>query len=159
MAPTTLDPYVTLGIRAEASRDEAVHAHRRLAMQFHPDVNPGPGVAERMRRITEAWRVLSDPPGAGGMTPNAMLNIGRPPITAPDPAPPRGPLRGLRAADEYRDVDDLAGVAPLRDAPHPPPRPNPVEPSFGDRPALFVAVWVVLALLFFIGTWLGSLSP
>ncbi|MEO6349088.1 MAG: hypothetical protein ABIP53_00360 [Candidatus Limnocylindrales bacterium] len=39
-----------------------------------------------------------------------------------------------------------------------PPRPEPVEPSFGDRPAVLVAVWVVLTLLFFIGTWLGSVT-
>lgn len=36
---------------------------------------------------------------------------------------------------------------------------EPVPPTFGDRPAVVVAVWVSLSLLFFIGTWLGTLSP
>ena len=60
-AVTTIDPYTTLGIPAGASNEEAARAHRRLAKQFHPDVNPGPSAAERMRRINEAWRILSDP--------------------------------------------------------------------------------------------------
>jgi hypothetical protein len=34
-----------------------------------------------------------------------------------------------------------------------------VAPSFGDRPTVVIAVWVSLSLLFFIGTWLGSLAP
>jgi curved DNA-binding protein CbpA len=61
MAATKVDPYATLGIPAGASHDEAARAHRRLAKQFHPDVNPGPPAAERMRRINEAWRILSNP--------------------------------------------------------------------------------------------------
>ncbi|MEO6349087.1 MAG: J domain-containing protein, partial [Candidatus Limnocylindrales bacterium] len=61
VAATTLDPYATLDIPAGASHDDAARAHRRLAKQFHPDVNPGHAAAQRMRRINEAWRILSDP--------------------------------------------------------------------------------------------------
>lgn len=35
----------------------------------------------------------------------------------------------------------------------------PAAPTFGDRPAVVVAVWITLSLLFFVGTWLGSLAP
>jgi hypothetical protein len=38
-------------------------------------------------------------------------------------------------------------------------RRNAPAPSFGDRPAIFIAAWVVLALLYFVGTWLGSMTP
>ena len=55
------DPYATLGIPPSASRAEAARAHRRLAKRFHPDVNPGPEASERMRRVNEAWRILSNP--------------------------------------------------------------------------------------------------
>ncbi|MGH2417383.1 MAG: J domain-containing protein, partial [Candidatus Limnocylindria bacterium] len=61
MAATTFDPYATLGIPAGASHDEAARAHRRLAKQFHPDLNSGHAAAEGMRRVNEAWRILSDP--------------------------------------------------------------------------------------------------
>lgn len=39
------------------------------------------------------------------------------------------------------------------------PRPEPAPPTFGDRPAVVIAVWISLSLLFFVGTWLGSLAP
>jgi curved DNA-binding protein CbpA len=61
MAATTLDPYATLGIPAGASHDEAARAHRRLAKEFHPDVNPGPMATERMQRVNQAWEILSSP--------------------------------------------------------------------------------------------------
>jgi curved DNA-binding protein CbpA len=61
MAAATLDPYATLGIPAGASHDEAARAHRRLAKEFHPDINPGPTAAERMQRVNQAWEILSSP--------------------------------------------------------------------------------------------------
>ena len=36
-------------------------AYRRLARLYHPDLNPRPEAAERMRAINSAYRVLSDP--------------------------------------------------------------------------------------------------
>ena len=64
MATSVTDPYATLGIPSGATRAEAARAHRRLAKRYHPDVNPGPDAAERMRRINEAWRTLA----SGGPT-------------------------------------------------------------------------------------------
>jgi len=54
--------YRRLDVRPEASREEIVHAYRRLAHGAHPDINPGdPDAARRFREITEAYEVLTDP--------------------------------------------------------------------------------------------------
>ena len=56
------DYYETLGIDRGASDKEIRQAYRRLARQYHPDVNPGDKVAEaKFREINEANEVLSDP--------------------------------------------------------------------------------------------------
>jgi curved DNA-binding protein CbpA len=54
-----VDPYAVLGIPRGATPLQAARARRRLAKQFHPDINPGGETSERMRRINDAWHVLS----------------------------------------------------------------------------------------------------
>jgi curved DNA-binding protein len=44
-----------------ASQDEIQHAYRKLARQYHPDVNKDPSAEERFKEISEAYDVLSDP--------------------------------------------------------------------------------------------------
>lgn len=54
--------YRRLDVDPEASRDEIVHAYRRLAHRAHPDTQPGdPDAPRRFREITEAYEVLTDP--------------------------------------------------------------------------------------------------
>ncbi|GAB4452758.1 MAG: molecular chaperone DnaJ [Armatimonadaceae bacterium] len=55
------DYYEVLGLTREASPDEVKKAYRRLARQYHPDVNPGDAEAEnRFKEVAEAYEVLSD---------------------------------------------------------------------------------------------------
>jgi curved DNA-binding protein len=53
--------YELLGVKRDASADEIKQAFRRLARQYHPDLNPGDKSAEdKFKDISEAYEVLSD---------------------------------------------------------------------------------------------------
>lgn len=55
------DYYQVLGVSRGASEDDIRKAYRRLAKQYHPDVNKGDAKAEeRFKEISEAYNVLSD---------------------------------------------------------------------------------------------------
>ena len=55
------DYYEVLGVSKSATADEIKKAYRKVAMQFHPDRNPGDKVAEeKFKEAAEAYEVLSD---------------------------------------------------------------------------------------------------
>lgn len=55
------DYYATLGVSRNASESEIKTAYKKLAKQWHPDVNKNAGSTEKFKEISEAYSVLSDP--------------------------------------------------------------------------------------------------
>ncbi|MGH3662548.1 MAG: DnaJ domain-containing protein, partial [Micromonosporaceae bacterium] len=55
------DFYEVLGVGRAADEQEIQRAYRKLARQYHPDVNKDPGAEEMFKQISEAYDVLSDP--------------------------------------------------------------------------------------------------
>ena len=56
------DYYRILEVSKDASADEIKKSYRKIAMQFHPDRNPGDKVAEeRFKLASEAYEILRDP--------------------------------------------------------------------------------------------------
>lgn len=55
------DYYEILGVERDATPQQIRAAYRKLAFEYHPDRNRGDEAAERMKRINEAYAVLSHP--------------------------------------------------------------------------------------------------
>ena len=55
------DYYEVLGVQKNVTKDEIKKAYRKLAIQYHPDKNPGDKVSEeKFKEATEAYEVLAD---------------------------------------------------------------------------------------------------
>ncbi|TCI26848.1 J domain-containing protein [Exiguobacterium sp. SH3S2] len=57
----TKNYYDVLGVSKQASDQDIKRAYRKLAKQYHPDVNKEPGAQDQFKAIQEAFDVLSDP--------------------------------------------------------------------------------------------------
>lgn len=79
--PGKRDYYEVLGIDRNADESQIKKAYRKLAKQYHPDMNPGDKAAEaKFKEVNEAYEVLSDPQkrsnydqfGHAGVDPNGF---------------------------------------------------------------------------------------
>lgn len=61
MAQVSFDYYEVLEVDRNADGDTIKKSFRRLARQYHPDVNPEPDAEDRFKQINEAYDCLSDP--------------------------------------------------------------------------------------------------
>lgn len=55
-----MNPYEVLGVQRGADAEDIKRAYKRLARQFHPDVNPSEAAAERFQQAVDAYAILSD---------------------------------------------------------------------------------------------------
>ena len=62
MATVKRDYYEVLSVSRNATGDELKKSYRRLAVQYHPDKNPGdPKAEEKFKELGEAYDILNDP--------------------------------------------------------------------------------------------------
>ena len=61
MKTSSKDYYKLLGVEPDATNAQIKSAYRKLAKQYHPDVNTSGDAADRFREITEAYDTLTDP--------------------------------------------------------------------------------------------------
>lgn len=112
------DYYQILGVPKTADERVIRQAFRKLARQYHPDVNPGDKGAEaRFKEVGEAYEVLSDPDkrkkydqyGARWRDVEAWEKAGRPgPPPGSTPGAPGGARHEYRTATP-EDLEDLFG--------------------------------------------------
>lgn len=161
--PTTraIDPYATLGVPRDATPLQVARAHRHLAKRHHPDLHEGASdAADRMRRINEAWSILSNAaqraeydrahPPAGLGVPGGHWVASRAPITPASPASTRTWATWRATAAETRAAPRTQrqpGEAPTIRTRRP-QRVQPAEPTFRDSGwAAVIVAAVLLALL------------
>lgn len=160
----TPDPYVVLGVPRDATPLQVARAHRRLAKRHHPDLQAGDEgraeAADRMRRINEAWALLSDPAAraeydrefpAGGGTRAGHWTPSRTPIHPSTPSSTRSWATWRASAAETRAAPRT--VRAPGEVPTPrtrrPPRSQPPPPTFRDSgwAAALAAAVIILVLL------------
>ena len=152
-----IDPYAVLGVARTATPLQVARAHRRLAKRFHPDLHPDEAVSDRMRRVNDAWRLLSNPArraewDAGhpeGVVPAGHWGASRHPI---QPVPPtttrtwaswRATAAETVAAPRTRRAPGEVQVPPTR-------RPEPMAPqerTFRDSGWAAILVAALLLVL------------
>jgi molecular chaperone DnaJ len=78
------DYYEVLGVARDASADDIKRAYRRLARQYHPDVNGNSDDQETFKAVSNAYEVLSDP------RKREMYDLGGDPLRSSSGAGPGG---------------------------------------------------------------------
>jgi hypothetical protein len=156
---STLDPYAVLGVPRDASPLQVARARRRLAKRFHPDLHPSEDVSESMRRVNEAWFILSSAlrraeydmahPSAGTSS-SGHWAPSRPEIRPMQPSTTRSWASWRTTAEETRAAPRTRrqpGEIPVVTTRRPPPI-RPPERTFRDSGwAAVLAALVFLLLL------------
>ena len=169
-ARRTLDPYATLGLARDATPLQIARAHRHLAKRHHPDLHEGADAAdERMRRINEAWVILSNPIRRGEYD-RAHPEAGTP--ASGHWAASRSPIRPVSPSSTRTWASWRATAADTRAAPRTvrqpgeipiprtrrPPRPEPMPATFRDSGWAAIIVGAVMVALLLGAVVVGRLA-
>ena len=130
------DYYNILNVQRSASADEIKKAYRKMAMQYHPDKNPGDKKAEeKFKELTEAYAVLSDTKKREQYDQFGHVGAGAGGFGGDNPFGPGGPFSGgFRAggagggmgSDSFQDIfGDVFGDIFGRAGGGAGPRPGP----------------------------------
>jgi hypothetical protein len=88
------DPYTTLGVPRGAASSQLRAAYRRLAKRYHPDLHADGRATEQMRRVNQAWEILSSPSRRAEYDASVTAQAARPTgghwAGVPRRTPPRG---------------------------------------------------------------------
>jgi curved DNA-binding protein CbpA len=162
-ARRTVDPYAVLGVPRDATPLQVARAHRRLAKRHHPDLHEGAEAvaeaADRMRRINEAWSILSNPTRrreydrafpAAGTAAAGHWAASRSPISPSAPSSTRTWASWRATADATRAAPRTVrqpGEVPLPRTRRP-PRPVQQPSTFRDSGwAAVIAAAIIIMLL------------
>lgn len=164
-----IDPYAILGLARDATPQQVATAYRRLAKQFHPDLHPDKEVAARMRRLNEAWEILSSPERraaydagrpARSVPANGHWGASRDPIRPASPTTTRTWATWRATADETRAAPRTArqpGEVPVPPTRRPPPI-RPGEQTFRDSGWAALLVAFVFLTMLVVAVVVGKLS-
>ncbi|MBO0869211.1 MAG: molecular chaperone DnaJ [Micromonosporaceae bacterium] len=112
------DYYGVLGVPRTASAEEIKRAYRKLARQFHPDVNPDPAAQERFKEINAAYEVLSDDQK------RQIVDLGGDPLESGGGMGPGGPAGPGGAFVGFQDIMDAFFGSTTARGPRPRTRPG-----------------------------------
>lgn len=128
-----MDYYTLLQVRPNATDDEIRSSYRRLARQYHPDINPSLEAAQMFKFLTEGYHVLTDQRMRREYD-QFRASAPSAPVVA---TPPRPPTPGALIVPGPKEPAVTPFFQPFRPPPYQaPPSPRPVPP-----PERRITVW------------------
>jgi curved DNA-binding protein CbpA len=121
------DYYAVLGVKPGASNEEIKKRYRELARRYHPDINPSPDAAQKIKAVNEAYHILGDPDHRATYDAERFLAERSVPPAPSRPASspattPRTSAPGPRPASGKMDFDGFGRTPPK-------PQPAPQRPT------------------------------
>jgi curved DNA-binding protein CbpA len=128
------DFYAVLGLKPGATVDEVKKRYRELARRYHPDINPSPDAAQKIKAVNEAYHILGDPDRRATYdaerflsersAPPAPTKPASTPATPPRNAPPQSrPTPGKMDFNGFGRTPPPSATNQRRTAPPQPSRP------------------------------------